>query len=597
MKQSLYAKSPGARLEFGPAVRHREGQGVPQDVQLSFGDLGPNLFDVTFVVVDLETTGGKPDLRSITEFGAVKVRGGEVVGEFGTLVNPCMAIPAFITVLTGITTAMVVTAPKIEEVMPSFLEFVGHDPNVVLVAHNARFDMSHLKAAAAALELPFPKVRVLDTVVLARRTFTRDEVPNYKLGTLARVCGASVTPNHRALDDARATVDVLHAILSRLGGLGVSHLDDLVSAVDPVPQHRRIKAHLADGLPRSPGVYKFIGPRDEVLYVGTSRNLYKRVRQYFTAAEKRRRIGEMVDLSVRVDHIATATVLEANILEIRLIGELEPQYNRRSRASVSRPWITLTAEAHPRLKVSRHVPATAMATSIGPFSSTSQAKRALELLGDVTNLRGCIQKLPVQPDGRPACHLLELNKCSGPCITGAPQSDELNLISEALEHRVGTFVERSMERMRELARSERYEQAATERERLYALVSGSRSAARSASLITNARVIAAARESHGWEIVVIDYGRLVATGVAKNGDSPQELASWLSATHPQSPPPETLLKHVTTDELRLVSDWLWRENVRFLEVADPDSLSCSVRGPMRVQLPAIPGSKSIDLDH
>ena len=94
-----------------------------QMVQGTFDDLGTALADVTFVVVDLETTGGSPTDSAITEIGAVKVRAGEVLGEFQTLVNPHLPIPPFIQSLTGITTAMVADAPRIEAALPAVLEF------------------------------------------------------------------------------------------------------------------------------------------------------------------------------------------------------------------------------------------------------------------------------------------------------------------------------------------------------------------------------------------------------------------------------------------------------------------------------------------
>src|SRR5664279_3363886 len=112
--------------------------------QVSFDELGTALREVTFVVVDLETTGGSPQSSAITEIGAVKTRGGEVLGEFQTLVDPGGPIPPFIVALTGITDAMLIAAPRIEQVLPAFLEFLG---DAVLVAHNAPFDVGFLKAA------------------------------------------------------------------------------------------------------------------------------------------------------------------------------------------------------------------------------------------------------------------------------------------------------------------------------------------------------------------------------------------------------------------------------------------------------------------
>ena len=122
--------------------------------QVSFADMGTPLERATFVVVDLETTGGAPGARSLTEIGAVKVRGGQVLTEFSTLVNPGVAIPAQITMLTGITNAMVAGAPGVRTCVEAFLDWADLlADDVVLVAHNARFDVGHLRGAAAALGL------------------------------------------------------------------------------------------------------------------------------------------------------------------------------------------------------------------------------------------------------------------------------------------------------------------------------------------------------------------------------------------------------------------------------------------------------------
>ena len=178
--------------------------------QPSFDDLGRNLIDTTFVVLDLETTGGSPRDCAITEIGAVKVRGGEVIGEFQTLINPGGPIPPFITVLTGITDAMVINAPKISEAFPALLEFLGSPKETVLIAHNAPFDISFLRAAASELTYKWPNYRVFDSAKLARRALTRDEVRDCKLATLAGYFTTQVQPNHRALSDAQATIEVWH---------------------------------------------------------------------------------------------------------------------------------------------------------------------------------------------------------------------------------------------------------------------------------------------------------------------------------------------------------------------------------------------------
>jgi DNA polymerase III epsilon subunit family exonuclease len=196
--------------------------------QATIEDLGRPLVRTTFVVLDLETSGGAPHLGAhITEIGAVKVRGGEVLGKFQTFINPGTPIPSFITELTGINDAMVSSSPRIAEVFPVLLEFLGAENETVFVAHNAPFDLSFLKAAASASEYKWPKFTVIDTAKLARRVLSRDEVVNCKLGTLAEFFNASVSPTHRALDDALATVDVFHALIGRVGSMGITTLEEL----------------------------------------------------------------------------------------------------------------------------------------------------------------------------------------------------------------------------------------------------------------------------------------------------------------------------------------------------------------------------------
>ncbi len=379
--------------------------------QRSFDELGRPLRDITFCVVDLETTGGSAAGGSmITEVGAVKVRGGEVLGEFQTLVNPCQSIPAFIAVLTGITDSMVAGAPGIEQVLPQFLEFAQ---GCVLVAHNAPFDVGFLKHFAAEQGRAWPAFEVLDTARLARRVVHRDETPNCKLSSLATLFGASTTPNHRALSDARATVDVLHGLIGRLGGLGVHTLEELQTFSSRVSQAQRKKRHLAEALPHAPGVYLFRDERDRVLYVGTSKDLRKRVRSYFTASETRSRMGEMVGLAESVTGIECATALEAEVRELRLIAEHKPKYNRRSRFPERVHWVKVTVEPWPRLSLVRQVLDDG-AEYLGPFGSKKVAERAVAALHETFPVRQCGGRMAKQPSGS-ACALGEMGKCLSPC--------------------------------------------------------------------------------------------------------------------------------------------------------------------------------------
>ena len=180
------------------------------------------LAEVTFIVLDLETTGASPTAGcAITEIGAIAIRGGEILEEFSSFVNPQVALPEYIVNLTGITDEMLIDAPLINEVFPDFIEFIDRHEHVHLVAHNAPFDIGFLKTAATQLSHIWPKYEVIDTVKLARRVIERSEIENYKLGTLSQFFNTKALPNHRALDDVKTTVEVLHRLIERLAGYEV----------------------------------------------------------------------------------------------------------------------------------------------------------------------------------------------------------------------------------------------------------------------------------------------------------------------------------------------------------------------------------------
>jgi DNA polymerase III epsilon subunit family exonuclease len=186
------------------------------------------LAETTFAVLDLETSGGSPRLGAgITEIGVVKVKGGEVLGTFQSFVDPGHSLPVFITQLTGISDEMLISAPFIDEILPTLFEFLGSADETVVVAHNSPFDLSFLKAASKTHEIQWPDYLTVDTARLARAVLDRDEVINCKLSTLAEFFGASTSPNHRALDDAMATVDVLHGLIERLAGFDVHNFEQM----------------------------------------------------------------------------------------------------------------------------------------------------------------------------------------------------------------------------------------------------------------------------------------------------------------------------------------------------------------------------------
>jgi DNA polymerase-3 subunit epsilon len=538
---------------------------APRAVQGSFDDLGTPLAELTFVVVDLETTGGSPASSAITEVGAVKVRGGEVLGEFHTLVNPGEPIPAFIAVLTGITDSMVAQAPRIEAVLPGFLEFARGS---VLVAHNAPFDVGFLRAAAERMGVEWPRFDVLDTARVARRTLTRDEAPNCKLATLARLFRAEVTPSHRALDDARATVDVLHGLFERLGCFGVTTLEDVGTFSTRVSPAQQRKRHLADGVPRGPGVYLFRDGQGRVLYVGKSVDLRSRVKQYFTASESRTRMAEMVGLAESVVPIPCATALEAEVRELRLIGEHQPRYNRRSRFPEKARYLKLTVEPFPRLSVVREVRPDG-APYLGPLGSARVAEDVVAAVHEAFPLRQCTSRLAARPAGT-ACILAEMARCGAPC-TGAETLDayarHVQAAAAAFTGDPGPVVSAALRRIEPLVTQERYEEAAVHRDRLTAFLRVAARAQRLRALAACEELVAAAPDgAGGWQVHVVRHGRLAAAGVAARGVAVRPFVDGLRAAAESVAPVPGGFPAASAEEADCVLRWLSTDGVRLVSV-------------------------------
>ena len=537
---------------------------APVYVQAAFDELDEPLHSVTFVVVDLETTGGSAE-DTITEIGAVKVRGGEVLGEFSTLVDPGRGIPPLVSVLTGITDLMVATAPRVDAVLPAFLEFARGS---VLVAHNAPFDVGFLKAACGSTGRAWPGLQVLDTARLARRVLARDEAHDCRLATLARLFRASTMPTHRALDDARATVDVLHGLLERLGNVGVHTVEELATWQSTVTPAQRRKRYLAESLQHAPGVYLFLDGRGEALYVGKSKDMRARVRTYFTASETRRRMTEMVAVAESVTGIVCATPLEAEVRELRLIAERKPRYNRRSRFPERATWLKLTVEPFPRLSMVREVKPDD-ATYLGPFGSRRTADAAMTAVHEAVPIRQCTDRLSPTRH-RSACALAEMGRCGAPCEGGesvATYARHVDAVRMAFTADARRLVERLQTRIERLAGSQRYEEAAVHRDRMAIFVRTAARSQRIAALAAVPQLVEGRRlDAGGWELHVVRYGRLAGAAATPPGIHPGPLLDAMVATAETVVPAPPPLPAATVEETECVLRWLESPGTRLVEV-------------------------------
>ena len=321
----------------------------------------------SFVVVDLETTGLRPGSSRICEIGAVRVRELELEEEFELLVDPGMPVGPVITALTGLRDSDLRGSPHPAIAVRRFLEFAG---DAVLVAHNARFDLSFLdreteRSTGARLAGP-----VVDTVGLARRLLA-GRTSRAGLTSLAQFFGTAAQPCHRALPDAKATAEILVQLIGLAQERGALTVADLVDLAAPRVRKVYAKRSLAFGAPTTPGVYLFRDAHDNVLYVGRARDLRARLRSYFRTDRQRPAVESALAALEQIEWRVCGSELEAALEELRLLRELRPPANARN----SRPdrYVYLRRRGDSVVCSSKPSP-------VGPLKSRARARLAARAL-------------------------------------------------------------------------------------------------------------------------------------------------------------------------------------------------------------------------
>lgn len=374
-----------------------------------------------YVLLDLETTGGNPVHDRVTEIAAVRIENGQEVARWSTLVNPGCSISPFIQRLTGISNAMIRSAPGFEAVAPRLLELLG---GAVLVAHNVRFDHGFLLNELARLNVAL-RVKTLCTVRLSRRLYPQHK--GHGLDALMQRHGISTLERHRAMGD----VEVMHAWLQiareehGAAMLAQQALALLQSSASLPPQ---LETPVAD-IPESNGVYIFYGEGPLPLYIGKSIKLRSRVVAHFQAASRGPREMRMAQEIRRVEWRETAGELGALLLEAQLVKEKQPVYNRQlRRESTLCAWrLAQDPSARPLLSLVRGdaLQPQEFGQMYGVYRSKNQALSSLRELASSQGL--CLQTLGLE-SGKGGCFAHQTGRCQGVCCgEETPQRHYLRL--------------------------------------------------------------------------------------------------------------------------------------------------------------------------
>jgi DNA polymerase-3 subunit epsilon len=530
--------------------------------------------DLPFVIIDLETTGGSALFDRVLEVAAIRVQNGVVQDRFECLVEPGMPIPPFVTRITGINHSLVRDKPTFDKVLP---HLHGIMDGAVLVAHNVSFDGNFLASAFGRAGMPWEGER-LCTLRLARRLIPG--LHSYRLDSLCAFLGYTFVQRHRAGPDAEATLHVLRNLLDAAISRGVETLSELLRIQQQPVTRRRHKGHVDEAqlasLPTTSGVYLLKDRHGKVIYVGKSINVRQRVRTHLRPSgtargpaqpRLRRRLPHIAD----VEAIETRSELEALLLESKLVKRYLPEANSLLRDYHDYPFIKVDlADAYPRLEATRERP-TDGAAYFGPFRRASVVSSAVVFLNEQLGLRQCSGRLK---PGQPACALLEMKRCLGPCVGAVSASAYRSTVDEALAILRGASTsvqDAAAARRDELGEQLRFEDAAELRDRIRDLeqIVGVQQRL-SAFADRNLVLVSADRQGDRVRLLLVRGGRLADDVSLPARPTPSHLRYLLRRVF--GPASRGPLSKDELDDVLILDAWLRRHQGEVVEVAvDPAS--------------------------
>lgn len=360
-----------------------------------------------YAIIDIETTGGRPGRDRITEIAIVIHDGNTVTHQFSTLINPECLIPYYITKLTGITNEMVTQAPKFHEIAKKLIELTE---NCVFVAHNVNFDYHFVKASYKSLGYDYNR-KTLCTVKLSRKTFVG--LPSYSLGKLCKSLNIEIKDRHRALGDAEATAIVFDKII-KANPLLLSK-ENLKAEIKRTAIPPELNEEIINALPEyTTGVYYFHDKTGEVIYVGKSLDIKKRIQQHFAVATKGNRRSLLLKAEVaNITYENTGSELVALLLESDEIKHLKPRYNLAQKKVKAIPYYGIFHKKDTQGFINFYTHRlTENAEPLYTIDGISEAKKVLYTLIDKNKL--CLAKCDLHKTSG-ACFNYQIQKCAGAC--------------------------------------------------------------------------------------------------------------------------------------------------------------------------------------
>lgn len=490
---------------------------------------GGNIFDTTFYVCDVETTGLSPVHNRITEIAIIKVQNGEIIDKFNTLINPQQHIPRHITELTGISDHDVFKKPTFEQVSDKIMSFFsGEDETKIFTGHNVGFDYKFLMHSFMRSGQKF-QLRTLCTCKLARRLLKR--LRSKSLLNVASYFNISFRRQHRAYDDALASAKILINFLTSLTeDYEFEDVDEILkfqncriyNNENKSPVLKRLKLSLKD-FPKQPGVYFMRAADGEILYIGKAKNLRERLSSYFRYnSELPLKLRRLLRNIHSLEYECTHSELSALILESKLIKQHKPRFNSAIKRFRFHPFLKIDVQnSYPKIEKVYEIENDG-ANYYGPFRSGMTVNKLLRDINENYKLRKCDFKHLKPSNTHSTCMYLEIGKCKGPCNFSQSLSDYTNEVNEV--HSFITSAENGSaqnlyeKKMNEYSINMEYEHAAFMRDRLQDIRKVMSFQKVITSAINDKKIIIKCKTRKGKEIFFIHNGKLVKIYLVNDKD-------------------------------------------------------------------------------
>lgn len=509
--------------------------------------LGPD--EAEFSVIDFETTGLRAKTDRAIEVGIVLIQGMKIKDRYSSLINPGGLISPFIEDITGITNAMLIGAPRFEDIYQDILNLLE---GRILVGHNLAFDLSFLTEELSRLEIMAPDPPQICTLKLARNLLP--DLRHKNLTSVARELGLRPKGMHRALADANITAKVL---IKMVGILDARNLDEMFLAQkkrtisSPPPPGKEGLFGLIKSAPSCPGVYIYRDSQDKVIYVGKAKSLNKRLGQYIApmAAAKSRKI---VESASEVSFIEAGSELGALLTESDMIKRFKPKFNRLLKKSGRNYFIELLLD-HPYPKIELRESLDFNGNDIfGPYCSREQAEEIIDSANKAFKLRECTDD---EFNKHKRCYLADIERCGAPCFENDNNySSALDGVRSFLQGDGNPALKYLLGKMKRLSDSKRFEEAGLIRDASQRILGNMHKAAILSEPINRAEVLIEIGGGPVKDYFLLIRGKASVMGTSEEGknDIEERLEEYFSKSGVYNPDRQDL------DRIKIALSWIAR---------------------------------------